>query len=457
MRRADTGRPPRAAPPRRSTPLRDVPQSITVVTQELIKDQLMMSVGDVVRYVPGITVHQGENNRDQLIIRGNNTSADFFVNGVRDDVQYFRDLYNLDRVEALKGPNAMMFGRGGGGGVVNRVRRKPSSCRSARCRCRAACFGNRRFTTDLDQPLNDQVAVRLNGMFENSDSFRTAWISSATASARPSRSRQRPDQDHAQLRISARYADCRPRHHVVSERTGRRRPIALLRQPERQPRPARRQSRHRQPSNTARATSTIRNRTVFAGYDRFYQNYVPGAATADRTQVALTAYNNATQRMNVFNQTDVIYRGLDGTRPPHASSRVPSSAASRPTTSGTRGSSTTPRLRILVPFLNPTITTPVTYRQSATDADNHVRTNLAATYAQDQIELSRHVQVVGGLRFDRFDLQYHNNRNGDTLIASDNLVSPRAGIVFKPIDAASRSTAATASPICRVPATSSRR
>ncbi len=81
----------------------------------------MMSVGDVMRYVPGMTVHQGENNRDQVIIRGNSSSADFFVNGVRDDVQYYRDLYNLERVEALKGPNAMIFGRGGGGGVVNRV------------------------------------------------------------------------------------------------------------------------------------------------------------------------------------------------------------------------------------------------------------------------------------------------------------------------------------------------
>ena len=58
-------------------------------------------------------MHQGENNRDQIIMRGNSSSADFFVDGVRDDVQYYRDLYNLSRVEVLKGPNALMFGRGG--------------------------------------------------------------------------------------------------------------------------------------------------------------------------------------------------------------------------------------------------------------------------------------------------------------------------------------------------------
>ena len=77
----------------------------------------MMSVGDVVRYVPGVSVHQGENNRDQVIIRGNGSSADFFIDGVRDDVRDYRDLYNVERVEALKGPNAMIFGRGGAGAI----------------------------------------------------------------------------------------------------------------------------------------------------------------------------------------------------------------------------------------------------------------------------------------------------------------------------------------------------
>ena len=68
----------------------------------------------------------GEGNRDQIVLRGNSSTADFFVDGVRDDVQYFRDFYNVDRVEVLKGPNAMIFGRGGGGGMVNRVLKRPS-------------------------------------------------------------------------------------------------------------------------------------------------------------------------------------------------------------------------------------------------------------------------------------------------------------------------------------------
>src|SRR5262249_15472516 len=100
------------------TSLRDIPQSVSVVAKQQIDDQLLTSIGDLVRYQPGITAHQGENNRDQVIIRGQSSSADFFVNGVRDDVQYYRDLYNLDRLEVLRGPNALVFGRGGGGGVI---------------------------------------------------------------------------------------------------------------------------------------------------------------------------------------------------------------------------------------------------------------------------------------------------------------------------------------------------
>jgi catecholate siderophore receptor len=112
------------------TPLRDVPQAVTVVPRSLIRDQLMSSVADTVNYIPGITTHQGENNRDQIVVRGNSSSADFYVNGVRDDVQYYRDLYNVERIEALKGPNGMVFGRGGGGGVINRVTKQAGFLRS---------------------------------------------------------------------------------------------------------------------------------------------------------------------------------------------------------------------------------------------------------------------------------------------------------------------------------------
>ncbi len=88
---------------------------------------------------------------------------------------------------------------------------------------------------------------------------------------------------------------------------------------------------------------------------------------------------------------------------------------------------------IQVPYDNPLTDTPVTFRQSATDANNHLRTNVAANYVQDQIELSRRIQILAGLRFDYFDLRFHNNRNADNLRRIDRLVSPRTGIVIKPV------------------------
>jgi catecholate siderophore receptor len=104
-----------------NTPILDVPQSISVVTDEQIGDQAIRSVTDLVRLIPGVSAGQGEGHRDQITLRGNNTTADFFVDGLRDDVQYFRSFYNVERVEVHKGPNAMVFGRGGGGGLINRV------------------------------------------------------------------------------------------------------------------------------------------------------------------------------------------------------------------------------------------------------------------------------------------------------------------------------------------------
>ena len=138
------------------TDVKDVPQSISVISESQIEDQALRSIADVLMYVPGATPGTGEGNRDQITLRGNNTTADFFVDGVRDDVQYFRDLYNAERIEVLRGPNAMIFGRGGGGGIVNRVtKRSELHAPIASSRSQGDSEGGFRLTGDLDQPLGD--------------------------------------------------------------------------------------------------------------------------------------------------------------------------------------------------------------------------------------------------------------------------------------------------------------
>lgn len=414
------------------TPLRDIPQSISVVTSEQIQDQSMLSIADVVAYVPGITAHQGENNRDQLVIRGNNTTADFFVNGVRDDVQYLRDLYNVERVEALKGPNSMMFGRGGGGGIINRVTKEAGFSPVREITAQGGSFGNRRLTGDFDQPFGNKFALRLNGLYENSGSFREG-VDLERYGVNPT----------ATLILGPRTALKLSYEYFHDDRVADRGIPSFLGKPLDVPietffgDPDNSQARIG--VNLASASIDhqagrfdIRNRTMFGDYDRFYQNYVPGAVSADKTSVAISAYNNATRRRNVFNQTDVTFTATTGTIRHNflAGAEIGRQLTDNFRQTGFFNNSTT---SIMAPLSNPTISTPITFRQNATDASNHIETNLGATYLQDQIEINRYLQVVTGVRFDYFDLQFHNHRTGQDLRRIDRLVSPRAGVIVKPV------------------------
>ena len=414
------------------TALRDVPQSITVVSSKQIKDQSMASIADVVNYVPGITSHQGENNRDQLVIRGNSSSADFFVNGVRDDVQYYRDLYNVEQVEALKGPNALTFGRGGGGGVINRVTRQAGFTGVRAFSLQGGSFDNKRITADFDQPLSQKLAFRLNGLYENSGSFRQ-FVDLKRYGINPTFTFAPGPQTRMAISFEH-FHDGRTADRGIPSWAGLPVDVPIS-------------TYYGDPQNSpVRATVdlmsgllehqigklNIRNRTQFGNYDRAYQNYVPGAINAAKTLVSLTAYNNATKRRNLFNQTDLTYTLSTGGIKHTLLGGV---ELGRQSTNNFRntGFFNNTTTSIQVPYDHPVIGTPVTFRQSATDADNHLLTNLGATYLQDQVTFSRYLQMIAGVRFDYFDLRFHNNRNGDHLRRIDRLVSPRAGIVVKPV------------------------
>jgi catecholate siderophore receptor len=416
-----------------STPLRDLPQSVSVVSREVIKNQSMQSIADVVRYVLGVTAIQGENNRDQVVIRGNSSSADFFVDGVRDDVQYYRDLYNLDRVEALKGPNAMIFGRGGGGGVINRVTKQAGFASLGELSFQGGSFGNKRFAGDFDRPFNDRIAFRLNGMYENSGSFRK-HVDLERWGLNPKLTIVAGKQ--TQIRLSYEFfRDNRTADRGIPSFQGRPSDAGIstfFGNPDLSFVHAR--------VNLASAVIdqqfgklNIRNHTLFGDYDRGYQNFVPGAVNADETRVNLSAYNNATRRRNIFNQTDLTYAAKTG---PMRHTLLAGTEFGQQVSHNFRntGFFNNALTTISVPFAAPTINTPVTFRQNATDADNRVQANIAATYAQDQVELSPKVQLLAGIRFDHFNLKFHNNRNGENFNRTDNLASPRAGIVFKPVE-----------------------
>ena len=87
---------------RAPTPIIDVPQSLSITTSDQILEQGFDSIGDLVLYTPGLNQSQGEGHRDSVVFRGVRSTADFFIDGVRDDVQYYRSLYNLEQVEVLR-------------------------------------------------------------------------------------------------------------------------------------------------------------------------------------------------------------------------------------------------------------------------------------------------------------------------------------------------------------------
>ena len=420
------------------TLLRDVPQSITVVSERMIADTSMQNMADVVRYVPGVGMAQGEGNRDTPILRGNASTADFFVDGVRDDVEYYRDLYNVERVEALKGPNAMIFGRAGAGGVINRVTRQAGWDDVREVSLQGGSWDNLRTTADFGGGINDRVAVRVTGLYEDSESYRDGFELERYG-VNPTLALRLGE--NSQLRLGYEYYTYdRVADRGVPSFEGR--PVdtdesTFFGDPTRSPTDATVNIATMVFDHEFAGGASLRNRTLYGDYDKFYQNVYPGgAATVDDAGVfvaPISAYNNAQQRENLFNQTDLLFSLATGAVEHELLAGV---ELGRQETGNFRntGFFNDETTTVAAPVANPTISVPVTFRQSETDADNYTEANIAAVYMQDQLKFSEHFEAVLGLRYDQFEVDFRNNRTGERLSSDDDLVSPRVGLIYKPIE-----------------------
>jgi catecholate siderophore receptor len=418
------------------TPLREVPASITVVPADVMKDQGMQSMSDVFRYVPGATWHQGEGNRDQVVIRGNSTTADFYVDGVRDDAQVFRDLYNLERAEVLKGPASMIFGRGGAGGLVNRVTKRPVFDSLREASVMLGSYSQFRGTLDLGGKASDGAAWRLNAMYENSDGFRNGFHLERYA-VNPT----------ATVNLEGRTSLTLGYEHLWDYRTADRGIPSF----------------NGVPYNTDRATFfgnpdqsharnvvdglyavldhdfggglTVRNTTRYTDYDKYYQNVYPGSAVNAAGNLTISAYNNSNKRQNFFNQTDFTKKltaaGRDHTLLFGFELGSQDSANKRNT--GFFGGAGT-AIGAIVPVTNPFALATV-FRPNATDADNKVKSDTAAAYIQDQIAFSKEWKAIVGLRYDVFKVRFDDHRTlvpETDLARTDRATSPRAGLIWMP-------------------------
>lgn len=425
------------------TLLRDVPQSVTVITSELIKDQNMQSVADVVRYVPGIVMAQGEGNRDTPIFRGSSSTADFFVDGFRDDVQYYRDLYNVERVEALKGPNAMIFGRGGAGGALNRVTKQAGWNTTRELALQGSSQTNRRMTGDIGMGINAFLAARLTGMYENSLSYRDGthlkrYGVNPTVTMAPT--------DKTTVRAGYEYYDDdRTADRGIPSFNGK--PVdvdpgTFFGDPNVSLTTAKAHTGKLAIEHQFNDMFTLRNRTSYGTYAKMYQNVFSGAVTDAGARVNISAYNNTTDRTNVFNQTDFISTIKSGTV---LQTLLVGVEVGRQETDNFRNTgyfnNTTTTFSTAID--TPRIAIPVTFRQSATDADNSGTANTAALYVQNQMVFSRHIQAVFGVRYDQFSIRFKNNRTATELSNRDGRLSPRFGFIVKPVEELSLYTSYT--------------
>ncbi|TBR14263.1 MAG: TonB-dependent siderophore receptor [Rugosibacter sp.] len=417
------------------TPLKEVPASVSVVPAELMKDQAMQNLADVIRYVPGATAHQGEGNRDQFILRGISTSADLYVDGIRDDAQVFRDLYNLERVEVLKGTGGMIFGRGGAGGVLNRVTKKPVFGHVGEASVSLGSHSQLRGTVDLGGKINDTAAWRLNAMAENGNSFRQGfdmkrYAVNPTVTLVPG----------AMTSLTIGF------EHLRDERTADRGVP----------------SKNGKPINGDPGTFfgnadqsdarsmvdglyaildhdfggvQLKNSFRVTHYDKFYQNvYADNANTSSviASNLKLAAYNNANQRTNIFNQTDLTTK-LNAGGFEHillAGLELGHQDSTNKRNTGFFGASTLTTVPTSAPFATAT-----SFRPNGTDADNNVKADIVALYLQDQIALSKEWKLLAGLRYDHFKTTFDDRRTTTPAIdlaRTDNEFSPRAGLIWSP-------------------------
>jgi catecholate siderophore receptor len=413
------------------TPLRDIPQTLNVISRELLIDQAAQSVAAAVKNVPGVSVAQGEGNRDQIVLRGISTATDFFVNGVRDDQERFRDLYNVETLEVVQGPAAVLFGRGGGGGVVNLVTRGPLSGAPSEAVLEIGAHDHKRGTLQFDQKLNSSAGVHVSAMGEDSGGFRDGYFLHRYG-VNPSFGAALGDTTTLVVGYEHLY-DRRLADRGIPSRAGR--PVNVA--------PAHffgsiSQSVARGGVDTGSATIehrfsrnlSFRNHFLVGRYDKFYQNVYAGSDVSAAGTLTLSAYNHSNDRTNTFNQSDFIYNGelagmehtiLFGAEIGHQfqdeTRYTAANISNVPVSNSLRDAD---------------------FANAALAVDRRAASNVLAGYVQDQVALTRRWKAVVGARTDRFAVNIQERRAGaPDLSRTDVATSPRAGIIFQPADIAS--------------------
>ena len=420
----------------------NVPQTVSIITDEDIRKQGFRQIGDIIRYTPGVNTSQGEGHRDSVVFRGIRSTADFFQDGVRDDVQYYRSLYNVEQVEILRGPNALLFGRGGTGGALNRVSKKAVL---------GDTFGAVEFGVD-DFGAND-IALDYNTSRNDDLAFRLMIHSDALENHRDFYDGDRLGINPAiKIKLSDRTTIDLSYEHADHERyIDRGIPTENGKPVDRFSKITFGDSRgdnlttleadiFRAIVSTNFSDTTKANLTIVSSeFEKMYQNYYASGYSVGASVVTVDGYNDPTERENMIisgnlinelevgSTTHTLLFGAEMIDTSNKNKRYNTYWAT------TKSDKETFNITRPMNFLVNSVGV-ATNNDFTEDLNRQTQSDIEVTsiFFQDQIDVSDKLKLLIGGRHDSFDITVKDIKNSSVQSREDKEFSPRAGIIFKP-------------------------
>ena len=430
------------------TPIINVPQSLSIITDEDVRKKGFKELGDIVKYTPGINTSLGEGHRDAVVFRGVRSTADFFQDGVRDDVQYYRPLYNVEQVEVLRGPNALLFGRGGTGGVINRVTKKPVNGEEFKTvDLGYDSFGASDIAVDVNTNLSDSVAFRLNVHNDSLKNHRD-FYNGERFGINPTLS-VALDVD-TDLNLSYEYID----HERFIDRgipTANGKPVEALSDivfgdkdgnlNTVEASVLRASLNHRFSDSTKGSLSL-----TSSSFEKMYQNTYANSYDLDTNVVQMDGYHDPTERdnlilsgslvneLNFANMTHTILTGFETIKTDNSNLRYNTFWTSNDCSMSNYDRET---FNVADPIdfsVNANgVATAVEYQNScALKTSTETDISVISFFIQDQIDVTDNLIVLLGGRYDKFDVKVDDIKNASSASRVDTEFSPRIGLIYKP-------------------------
>ncbi|TWD99034.1 iron complex outermembrane receptor protein [Pseudomonas sp. AG1028] len=416
---------------RTATPVRYVPQAIDSVKTASVLDYGTNDLATALSGIPNVS-SAADTRFDGLRIRGFEASNDLYLDGVRDDSQYVRDLHNIERIDVLKGPAAVLYGRGSQGGIVNRVSKVPEAGRRSSIEAQGGSDDMRSLYADLSADASENISLRLNMGNQDANSFRDG-ISSHRQLFAPAISWQLTPQLNWLVQYEYSRFDRTPDRGIPGLNG---RPADVKRETtygdDRDYIDDKAQSLRSKLTFDLNDNWQLRQTLSVFKLDSDFDNTYLTGANAATNRVTRQRWQQDLQTRNVFSNLEAEgtvdtfgfeHRLLTGVEmgSQRRNPKLYTAATTGP------GRQTVPTLDIYNPDRNQSHNGTMSL-----SSDNHTEVESRAIYLQDQLRLSDQWLLLAGLRYDRFDVDTTNMasiKDG----RDDNSVSPRVGLVWTPL------------------------